>query len=256
MSVSVITVTYNALPALQRTMASVLVQSGTDYEYIIVDGGSKDGTPEFLAEKSIVEYRWISEPDSGIYEAMNKGVKMAQGDFCIFMNAGDWFIDDKVLFKVAPFLDKADILLGNQIHLDEQGIIDGYTSSKGAFTLRNLLQSSVCHQATFIRRSLLLNHPYDESLRLVSDWKFILENFLSGICRFKEIDIDICYFEAGGATDKNTHLGSFERMAVLSAYPQYSSIWQTPYRPSLFQKVRRKTMAYLKKWQYAGNLRH
>ena len=230
-----------------------MAQTCPDYEHIIVDGASSDGTPAFLAEETDGMCRWISEPDGGIYEAMNKGVRMAQGDFCLFMNAGDRFAGSRVLSRIVPLLPGSDIVLGNEIRVDRQGRIEGFTPAKDAFSLENILQSSVSHQATFIRRELLLNHPYDESFRLVSDWKFILERYLAGMHAFKEVNVDVCFFEAGGVTDKNKTLGTEERHAVLSAYPQYASIWKSPFRPSLSRKAWHKTLVFIKWMQYAGS---
>ena len=174
MKISVITVALNVLPALRKTLASVICQSYNNYEYIVVDGASTDGTAEYLKTESTGVDKWISEPDKGIYEAMNKGTRMATGDYCIFMNAGDCFVDDKVLSRIAQFLDGTDFILGNELLVDE-GKIVGYVPSIGAYSLQNLLQSSTRHQSTFIKREVLLDHPYDESLRLVADWKFTLE---------------------------------------------------------------------------------
>lgn len=251
MKVSVITVTFNALPALQRTAMSVTEQDSTDYEYIVVDGASRDGTLDFLEGKDSRLIRWISEPDGGIYEAMNKGVRLAKGDYCIFMNAGDCFINRKVLRRVDKYLDGTDMVLGSQLLVSERGSIVGYYPSFNGFTLNNLLQSSVCHQSCFIRREVLLAHPYDESLRLVSDWKFFLERFMDGQTSFKTIGEDICSFRTGGATDKNVALGADERLRVLAAYPKYREIWESPYNPSFLLKVYRKILEQIKKIQYA-----
>lgn len=222
MKISVITVTYNALPALRRTVDSVLAQDYSDFECIVIDGGSSDGTPAFLERNAEKITRWVSEPDSGIYEAMNKGVRMAEGDFCIFMNAGDLFVNNYVLERVAPHLDGSDIVLGNELLVNEQGRICGLTPAKGAFTDHNLFLKSVCHQATFIRRNVLLDHPYDESLRMVSDWKFILERYLDKTYIFKTVNQDICFFFQGGITDKHKETGYKERNHVLASYPRYT----------------------------------
>lgn len=255
MKLSVITVTYNALPALKKTMTSVLAQLGTDYEYLVVDGASGDGTPEFLAKNTNGRCRWISEPDGGIYEAMNKGVKMAQGEYCLFMNAGDCFVDAKVLAKMIPFLNGTDLVLGNQIHVDEQGVIDDYSYSRGSFSLDNLFQSTIAHQATFIRREILIIHPYDESLRLVSDWKFFLELFLEGSVSYKTVNVNISFFFGGGVTDKNRELGKQERLGVLSSYPEYQYIWGKPYNPSLMRMVKKKVLYFLNKFLYVNKLK-
>lgn len=255
MRVSVITVTFNALPALKKTMASVMAQTSLDYEYIIVDGASTDGTAEYLSEKADGSYRWISEPDSGIYEAMNKGVRMAQGEYCLFINAGDCFVDAKVLATVLPFMNGVDLVIGNQIDVSEQGVIADFYQAKGSFSLNNLLQSSVCHQSTFIRRSVLLERPYDEHLRLVSDWKFFLELYLGGNVSYRTVDVNICFFFEGGATDKNRDLGKQERMSVLAGYPEYEHIWGKPYCPSFVNKIKRKYLFYVNKIIYANKLK-
>lgn len=253
--VSVITVTYNALDGLRRTVKSVIGQQFDNYEFIVVDGAGADGTADYLRAEATGVTRWVSEPDGGIYEAMNKGVRMAQGEYCIFMNAGDCFVDDGVLASVFPFLDGTDLVIGNQIHVNEQGMMDDYTPAKGSFNLTNLLQSAVKHQSTFIRRSVLISHPYDESLRLVSDWKFFLELFLEGAVSYKTVDVNVCFFFGGGATDKNRELGKKERLDVLSAYPEFKSIWESPYRPSFTKKSRNKLLFFLNRIRYTQKLK-
>lgn len=250
MKISVITVSYNALSSLQRTMASVVSQDYGNLEYIVVDGASTDGTVEFLTGKTAVVTEWISEPDSGIYEAMNKGARMATGDFCIFLNAGDTFITDHVLSDIAPTLNNADIILGNEILVNEKGRMCGFTPSYGSFKLRHLLTSSICHQATFIRRDVLLAHPYDESLRLVSDWVFIFDRFVEGRVIFKAVDIDVCFFYAGGRTDQNRDLGHSEKAAVLSRYPEYRRIISSPTRKNPLKRVWNHIRLIIKRRKY------
>lgn len=249
MKISVITVTYNALDMLLETAESVASQDYDDFEYIIVDGASSDGTPDILRKGIKGVSRWISEPDHGIYEAMNKGARMASGDYCIFMNAGDRLINGNVLSKVAVFLDGSDFITGNEIVWDGKDIIFCYRAS-GSYTLQNLLQSSARHQSTFIKRSILIGKPYDESLRLVSDWKLTLECFIDGGCSFKTVDIDICLFADGGATEKFHETGQLEKLSVLSKYPEYKMIWSKPYKPGFFLKVKNKLYFYYKKWEY------
>ncbi len=250
MKISVITVTFNSLPALQRTARSVARQDFADYEYIVVDGASEDGTQDYLERQGSGITRWVSEPDHGIYEAMNKGTKMAAGDYCLFLNAGDTFITDHTLSDIAPCLDDADIILGNEILVNENGKMCGFTPSRGCFTLRHLLTASICHQATFIRRRVLLEHPYDESLKLVSDWKFILERYLEGRERMKTVDIDICFFYAGGRTDKNRDIGQSERYTVLSLYPEYQQMVSTPPRKSLVKRTWDHLRLIIKRQKY------
>ena len=250
MKISVITVTFNNLPGLRKTLPSVIGQDYPDFEYIIVDGASQDGTVAYLKEHLAGITAWVSEPDSGIYEAMNKGVRLATGDYCIFMNAGDLFVSPSVLTRVQGHLNDADIILGNEIVVNEDDTIRGFTSSRHAYTLKHLLTSSTSHQATFIRRGLLLEYPYDESFRLVSDWKFILERFLEGCHTFKEINVDVCYFRTGGATDRYRAIGAQEKRSVLERYPEYKEIWSKPYSPSLFAMIISKSREILAHIRY------
>ena len=144
--ISIITISYNNLEGLKRTVPSVLSQTYNDYEYIVVDGGSNDGSKEYLESKSALITRWISEPDKGIYNAMNKGIAMATGEYCIFMNSGDHFLSAMVLEKAAPELDGTDYCVGRTIVMDEQ-----YASLRmppKSPTLRFLSDNALQHQST------------------------------------------------------------------------------------------------------------
>lgn len=108
MKISVITVNYNNKKGLEATINSVISQKYLDFEFIIVDGNSNDGSKDIIYKKRNYITKWISEPDSGIYNAMNKGVKMSTGDYLIFMNSGDEFYDTQVLDKIAKVLLQAN----------------------------------------------------------------------------------------------------------------------------------------------------
>ena len=250
MRISVITVSFNALPDLQRTLESVTHQAFDDFEYIVVDGASSDGTIDYLRENRDRIHRCLSEPDNGIYEAMNKGVRLAMGEYCLFLNAGDCLIHDRVLSRVASYLDGTDIVLGNEILVNEHDKMCGFTPAKGSFTLQHLLTGSVCHQATFIRRALLLEHPYDESLRLVSDWKFILERFLDPNCTFKTIDEDVCFFRAGGKTDRERVLGRAERTTTIHSILGRDEETVSFTRGTLRTRIKNHLTLLLKRIQY------
>lgn len=255
MKVSVITVAFNALPELRKTMESVIRQDYPDVEYIVVDGASTDGTRQYLESNGQGLSKWISEPDSGIYEAMNKGTRMASGDYCIYMNAGDCFVGNHVITEVSRYLDGTDFILGNEIRVTGDGRIIRCFPSRGGFTYETLFKTSVRHQSTFIRRSVALSYPYDESLRLVSDWKFILERFVDGSHSFKSIDVDICFFLDGGATQQFKEKGLAEKRSVLEKYPEYRHIWQTPYKPSFRTRVEGRLMLYAKRLEYGKVVR-
>jgi len=219
MKISVITVSYNAAPRIGRTIRSVIGQDYSDYEYIIVDGNSNDGTVDVIQKYEKYISRWISESDTGIYNAMNKGVGMAKGEYCIFLNAGDMFYSQTVLSKVSGYLDgETSVVMGNQIYLKSDGRFSSYGRHWDSITERKLYFDSLYHQACFIRRSDLLAVPYDESLRMVSDWKEMLILFLDKKSRYLGIDVDIDFFFQDGLTSTNKTLGIQERKKVQEQY--------------------------------------
>lgn len=131
MKISVITISYNAASCIESTINSVIAQKYDDFEYIIVDGVSNDGTLDIIQKYDKSISHWISEPDSGIYNAMNKAVRMASGEYCIFMNAGDIFANPLVLKQVSFFLnDNFDYLCGNEISLKDGKVIDYVVAPK------------------------------------------------------------------------------------------------------------------------------
>lgn len=217
MKITIITVSYNANKSIERTIVSVINQKYKDYEYIIIDGNSQDNTVDIIKHYSHKITHWISEPDKGIYNAMNKAVKIATGDYCIFMNAGDIFINPFVLEQVSSHLnDNKDILVGNEISTKNNKIVD-YRKAPKAITFNYLFTSSLCHQASFIKRSLLMKYPYDEQLRMVSDWKFWIQTLIFGNATYQAVDIDICIFNREGITFTQGQKGEKERLEVLSS---------------------------------------
>lgn len=122
-SISVITVSYNAVTSIEKTMLSVLNQIYDRVEYIIIDGGSVDGTLEVIQKYVDRLGYWVSEPDKGIYDAMNKGILNASGDWIIFMNCGDIFVDDNVLYSLffGKKYENVDVLYGDALEVDSNG---------------------------------------------------------------------------------------------------------------------------------------
>lgn len=152
MTISIITICYNAASDLEKTIKSVRAQVFNDYEYIVVDGGSKDATSEIIKSNADVITKWVSEPDKGIYDAMNKGIRMASGDWVIMMNAGDVFADSDVLQNVFSHVipDKITFLYGDTLSRQKKGkLLRRITSWK---------DGNVNHQAVIYRRKLHEEH--------------------------------------------------------------------------------------------------
>ena len=215
MKISIITINYNNADGLRRTIASVVAQTYPEIEYIVIDGGSKDGSREEIKKHEEKIAYWISEPDSGIYNAMNKGIRQASGDYCIFMNSGDVFFSPTVLLEASAYLKSGkDIYNGNSVYLKDGKRITWYRKGNTDNSLSFFYGSSICHPATFIRTGLLKEIEYDESLRIVSDWKFWLQACLRH-SSYEAIDVNVCCFELGGISNSNKKLHEEERQKVL-----------------------------------------
>jgi glycosyltransferase involved in cell wall biosynthesis len=172
---SVITIVYNNVSDIERTMLSVLNQTHTGIEYIIVDGLSNDGTLEVIKRYESRIARLISEKDEGIYDAMNKGLAAATGDYVIFMNSGDEFYDADTVASVFTAGDDADIYYGETEMIDANGQSLGQRRHKAPkqFTWRSFkFGMSVSHQAIYIKRALI--EPYDRHYQLSSDIDWII----------------------------------------------------------------------------------
>lgn len=175
---SVITVTYNAEKTLERTLKSVQEQSYSDIEHIIVDGKSKDGTVALIKRYENPGLRWISEPDQGLYDAMNKAAAMASGDYLCFLNAGDTFFSAgtvEKMFNSVPETKSADIIYGETAIVDDNGDFLHMRRLKAPETLswKSFKQGMlVCHQAFIVKRSVF--EPYDLQYRFSSDFDWTI----------------------------------------------------------------------------------
>lgn len=180
-NLSIITINYNNLPGLQKTMQSVFEQTFTDYEYIIIDGGSTDGSKEYIHQYANKLAYWVSEKDKGIYDAINKGILKANGEYCMFLNSGDFLLRNNVLESAFEVVNKnnADIYYAD-VCLQE---ITGETCVQQHAPLMNLkfLQHrTLNHQSSLIRRSLFDELGlYDETHGLAADYAFYLNAFLN-----------------------------------------------------------------------------
>ncbi len=213
MKLSIITINWNNQEGLRKTIESVLGQSARDQlEYIVVDGASTDGSAQLLEEYGERIDRWVSEPDSGIYNAMNKGVRMATGKYLLFLNSGDTLYDNKVVETMLPeFESGEDLMTGKMLYSGK----NRYSQADNPISFLYLYKSSLPHDATFIRRQLLEVTPYDESLRIASDWKFFLQVIIQQGCSYKIVDHIISEFDTHGISATNRDLCKQEREKVL-----------------------------------------
>lgn len=198
MRISIITVNYNNLKGLRETVQSVENQDYIDFEYLIIDGNSTDGSKEFVLALNERGRIGISEPDKGIYDAMNKAISIAKGDYCIFMNSGDVFFSSTVLTKVAQFLNGEDIVSGIGTLMGQTW----YPPKEDEISLAFFCKKSMNHQATFIRTQLLKNMPYDCSYKIVADHDFFFRALILNNATYKHISVLISKGENAGASGK------------------------------------------------------
>ena len=175
--VSVITVVRNDAAGLARTMDSVASQDYEQIEYIVIDGASTDGTLEVLKKREAEVSRWMSEPDGGIYDAMNKGARLASGEYVCFMNAGDCFASKDTVTRMFNPPPKSEFVWGDCIVENSRG--EEYDPASVVIP-RLHRQMTVCHQSMFTKRSSLLGRPYDTSFRIAADYDFLCERILAG----------------------------------------------------------------------------
>ena len=290
MKLSIITINYNNAEGLRKTLASVASQTYADIEHVIVDGGSTDGSVEIIREyvcangaqgggsqtfrtgqtsrtKVCHQIRWISEPDKGIYNAMNKGIRMATGEYIQILNSGDILAADDVTERMflamgngqwaignetnrqSPIanLPQIPIFYGNMIKVNSAGKFvgkSGYTE----YSLRQFYSSTLNHDCAYIRRDLFEEYGlYDEQLKIVSDWKWYLQAIGLGRVKPEYVDIDVTIFDDGGISETNLALRYAERRKVLEEVLPPAVLWD--YDTHAFEM---EQMKRLRRWHLYG----
>ncbi|WP_282134435.1 glycosyltransferase family 2 protein [Seonamhaeicola maritimus] len=216
---SIITVNFNDSKGLEKTVKSVRSQNYTNFEHIIIDGNSTDGSKQVIEKHKDSFGYWVSEPDSGIYNAMNKGVEKAKGDYLLFLNSGDYFINRKIIQSFASKNTVEDIVYGKIKWKKGKEIWDGNFSDK--LTFKYFSKASLPHQGSFIKRNLFKEiGNYDEKLKIVSDWKFFVLAIYKYNCSFKRIDIfiSVCNRDGLSCLPGNWSLILKEREQTLTEY--------------------------------------
>ncbi|MBR6929888.1 MAG: glycosyltransferase [Bacteroidales bacterium] len=238
MRLSIITINRNNAAGLEKTLQSVALQTFKEFEYIIIDGASTDGSVEVvkLHEPEFAHLKWVSEPDKGIYNAMNKGIRMASGDYIQILNSADCLATDDVTEQMLVALEKADypsILYGNMVKCFPDGhrMVDKNFAGQ-EITMLGMYTGTLNHDPTYIRRDLFAKYGfYDESLKIVSDWKWYLQAIVLGNEKPKYVDLDVTLFDMTGISETNKELTQAERKqvlkqlfseAVLKDYEQYA----------------------------------
>lgn len=217
MKLSIVTINRNNAEGLRYTMNSVQNQTFDDFEYVVVDGASSDGSVEIISGFVDIfchPLNWISEPDAGIFNAMNKGVKMCRGEYILFLNSGDALSCPNVLTEVFTKCEyDSDIIIG-KVNLTRESKIfahDVGLHPGEEITLLGLYLFGVPHQGSFIRNKLLLAYPYDETLKINSDWKFFFETIIMHEVSYCIIPETISNYDTSGISSQNRKLLWSER---------------------------------------------
>ena len=236
---SIITIAYNNKAGLIKTMESVFSQTYKDIEYIIIDGGSTDGSKEVIEAFSDRLNYWVSEHDNGIYNALNKGILKANGEYVLFLNSGDWFLNMDILSLFMNDLDDFDIIYGNKInYFSDDKIIEEKSPTVIDFYIL-AFSYSLPHQATIIRRKLFTEIGlYDENLKIVADWKFALLAIFKYNYKYLHKDINLVYYDMNGisSNEKLKILQIKERDSVIDAH--FSNIKHMDKESLLIQKLK------------------
>lgn len=271
MKLSIITINYNNAAGLKATLDSVVVQTFREFEHIIVDGGSTDGSIEVIEEyvrkvEGVNESRnegihvvWLSEPDKGIYNAMNKGIEIAlgkrvvdtfnrstlcgdknkgdnrselvedkdngikktSGDYLYFLNSGDTLVDNDVLHEMMCVLDGSDFVIG-RVNKVSQGCICGQSEllSEADMSMYQMYLHGINHQSALIRQSLRLEHLYDATLKIGADWKFFVEAIVLNGAKVKFVDTIFANYDVSGVSSNTPQLRNEREKILVDILPE------------------------------------
>ena len=220
MKLSIITINFNDALGLEKTIQSVINQTFKDFEYIVVDGASTDGSVDLIHKYADKLTHWVSEPDSGIYNAMNKGTRMATGEYCLYLNSGDFLAADDVLEKAFGYNFTEDLVSCNCLDFDDKH--EWLKVPPKNVSLYTFLTASLPHPTTFIRRDLLNRiGGYDESCRIISDWRFFLEATIIQQCSYRTLDILLTKYNCYGISSISGNAETYKAEKFLkSKFPR------------------------------------
>ena len=205
MKLSIITINYNNKAGLQKTIDSVVAQTWRDFEWIIIDGGSTDGSKELIEQYQQHFAYWCSEPDKGVYNAMNKGIDKARGEYLLFLNSGDCFYAKDTLEQIfVNNTPNADMVYGDWAR-DEKGRIVLMKAPQEA-SLYSFYVDNICHQAMFIKSSAMREEGYDETYKFYADWAQWLKMMLNNATS-QYVPVVVCLYDTQGmSSDVNAEM--------------------------------------------------
>lgn len=229
---SIITINRNNENGLLKTINSVIFQTSQDFEYIIIDGASSDGSKEEIERLAISDKRltfWCSESDSGIYNAMNKGITQAKGEYLLFLNSGDYLFDKHVISDFFKSEFDKDIVSGDIVLMEETPIIRKAVSCE-ELEFEHLYNNKISHPTSFIKRRLFEQYGmYNESYKIVSDWEFFLKCLVIYNCSYTHWDRTVCCFDMTGLSSSSKYKAVLEQETE-SVYSNYLPLVYKSYK--------------------------
>ncbi len=243
--ITIITINYNNLEGLKRTVESVVNQTWQEFEYIIIDGGSTDGSAEYIESQSDHFDYWVSEKDSGIYNAMNKGIKVATGEYLLFLNSGDELYSKTVLNENHNEIHTHDLVCFDICQVFEKST--NIHKFKDEISYNTFLNGTIGHPTTFIKKELFQKYGlYDENLKIVSDWKFFFMIVAKFNVSYRKVNTTLSKFYMDGISSINGLEVNRERqMALDSEFRDYKRLDELEQLLSNLKKSR--TVKYLNK---------
>lgn len=261
MKLSIITINLNNISGFIKTYQSVVCQTWKDYEWIVIDGGSKDGSLEFIKEHQDLFAFWCSEQDRGVYNAQNKGVSIAKGEYVLFMNSGDCLAYPSTLERVFGVDRKADILFGYMMRKTLDGIPHNIPSMKPNVYWEDFYYDTLPHQSSYIRRSLFdkLGY-YDETYARLADWKWFQNAIAFNHATVEFIPHKLSVYECGGISEDNywkTELFRLREETLPSCIPEEDyqnlrdlhAIYEKSWAKFLYRVLRKFVREYNKRKQ-------
>ncbi|WP_321437515.1 glycosyltransferase family 2 protein [uncultured Bacteroides sp.] len=234
---TIITINYNNRDGLERTIESVISQNFSDYEYLIIDGGSNDGSVDIIKKFSNQISYWVSEPDNGIYNAMNKGIQKARGEYLNFMNSGDVFYNFDTLKSIVKIGMNSDIVLGDTYENKYKKIYPLRSNDPQELSLLDLYFYGINHQAAFIKKSLFSNTYYDENLKICGDWYFFVSKLVFENGSIQIVNNPVVIYDMGGIStnsstecikEKKEILGRLLPQRIYLDYMKFDNWYKSP----------------------------
>lgn len=254
---SIVTVNLNNKDGFKKTIDSIVSQTFRDFEWIVIDGGSTDGSKELIERYAEHISYWVSEPDKGIYNAMNKGIKVANGEYINFMNSGDCFANENVLEKLFESPHTADVIYGYMTRDTVDGELVNAPLMKKNLTWMDFFYDGLPHQSSFIKKQLFEKYGfYNEELKAVSDWSFFVKAFVYNHSTYEFVPIKISIYLSGGVSDvvglqeKELEKQRLFPSAVVDDIPKivfYNRLQERPFT-RMISSLLKKYLNFQKRW--------